>query len=263
MIIDGHSHVLLPAEKHLELMNQASVEKTILFSTQIHPEAAETFDELKAEMKRLNQIISGNAGLMQKTRTVASKEQADIIRAYPDRFIGFGAVPLSMPNENALNDYIESQIIANHYIGLGEFTLPSGAIPQLKPIFKAASLQNSLPIWIHAFNPLTLEDIKEIYNLAVIFPKVPVIIGHLGGSNWLETIELVKQTSNLYLDLSAYFSTLVLQMTIQALPGKCIWGVDLPYGDLESSMAAVKKVTPDSGIRRAVLGETIASLLKL
>jgi hypothetical protein len=33
MIIDSHSHVYLPVEKHLEIMNKEDIDKTILFPT--------------------------------------------------------------------------------------------------------------------------------------------------------------------------------------------------------------------------------------
>jgi predicted TIM-barrel fold metal-dependent hydrolase len=108
-----------------------------------------------------------------------------------------------------------------------------------------------------------LQDIKEIVQYAKDFPSVPVILGHLGGSNWLETVELVKTVSNLYLDISAYFSTLVLKMTINELPSKCIFGVDMPYGDLQLALDAVKKLSNSDKIADAVLGENVAALLKL
>jgi len=63
----------------------------------------------------------------------------------------------------------------------------------------------------------------------------------LGGSNWLGTIELVKIVPNLYWDISAYFSILVLKMAINEFPSKYIFGVDMPYGDLQLAIDAVKK----------------------
>ncbi len=120
-----------------------------------------------------------------------------------------------------------------------------------------------LPIWIHAFNPLILQDIKEIAELSKAFPDIPVILGHMGGSNWLTAIELAKEIPNLYLDTSAYFSTLVLKIAVNELPLKCIFGVDMPYGDLELSKEAIKKVCSESYIANAVLGDNIANLLKL
>ena len=120
-----------------------------------------------------------------------------------------------------------------------------------------------LPIWIHAFNPLILQDIKEIAELCKTFSDIPVILGHMGGSNWMTAVDIAKEMQNVYLDTSAYFSTLVLKIAINELPLKCIFGVDMPYGDLQLSIEAVKKVSKDSYVANAVLGENIISLLEL
>ncbi|MCL1938665.1 MAG: amidohydrolase family protein [Candidatus Azobacteroides sp.] len=243
-------------------MNEAGVEKTVLFSTLVHPESATDFSSLQKEMQRLNEIIGGQANRAMAARLASLKEQKEAIDLYPTRFIGFGSVPL-LTTENAVNEYIEKEVVENGFIGLGEFTLPSGSIKQLRPIFSASTNYGNLPLWIHAFNPLILQDIKEIAQLAEDFPSVPVIVGHLGGSNWLETIELVKVRPNLYLDISAYFSTLVLKMAINELLSKCIFGVDMPYGDLQLALDAVRKLSNDDKIADAVLGENISALLKL
>ncbi|AIJ20914.1 amidohodrolase [Amycolatopsis methanolica 239] len=47
MIIDAHSHVHDPVEKHLALLDEASADKAILFATRPHPARAATLDELK------------------------------------------------------------------------------------------------------------------------------------------------------------------------------------------------------------------------
>jgi len=212
MIIDGHSHVILPTEKHIELMDEVGVDKTLLFYTSVHPETATDFSGLKKEMQLLNEIIGGKTSAAVDARQIGLRQQKEAIQRYPTRFIGFGSVPLSLQTANEIGEYIEKEVIGNGYVGFGEFTLPSGAMKLLKPIFEASTDFGSLPLWIHAFNPLDLQDINKIAQYAKEFSSVPIIIGHLGGSYWLETIDLVKAIPNLYLDVSAYFSTLVLKM---------------------------------------------------
>ncbi|MGL5437245.1 MAG: amidohydrolase family protein [Lachnospiraceae bacterium] len=263
MIIDGHSHVILPTENHIELMDNAGVDKTILFYTSVHPETASDFSDLRKEMQLLNEIIGGKTNAAANARRIGVMQQKEAINLHPTRFIGFGSVPLTLETEKEICEYVEKEVINNGYVGLGEFTLPSGSAKLLAPIFKVSASFGNLPLWIHAFNPLVLQDIKEIAKFAKEYPSVPVILGHLGGSNWLEAIELVKSIPNLYLDISAYFSTLVLRMAINELPTKCIWGVDMPYGDLQLSLDAVRKLSNDQAITEAVLGENIASLLDI
>ncbi|MCB2358259.1 amidohydrolase family protein [Clostridium estertheticum] len=261
MVIDGHSHVNLPVEQHIEIMDKAGVEKTVLFSTSIHPEKADNLEGLKKEMKVLNDIVSGKTNFSLDEKYKSINELKQIIQRYPSRYIGFGSVPVGL-NENDTNSYIEENIVKNKFAGIGEFTLPSGQIKILTTIFKSSMIFGKLPIWIHAFNPLVLQDIKEIAELSKKFPDIPVILGHMGGSNWLTAIELAKEMPNLYLDTSACFSTLVLKIAINEIPLKCIFGVDMPYGDLQLSKEAIEKLCNKSYIN-AVLGDNMAKLLKL
>ena len=262
LIIDGHSHVVLPIEKHIELMDEVGVSKTMLFSTTIHPEKADNLESLKREMKILNDITSGKTNHLLDLKKRSMEELKQVVQKHPSRYIGFGTVPVGL-NQKDTSLYIEENIVNNNFVGLGEFTLPSGQIKTLTTIFEASMNLGKLPVWIHAFNPLVLQDIREIAELSKTFPDIPVILGHAGGSNWLTAIELAKEIPNLYLDTSAYFSTLVLKLAINELPLKCIFGVDMPYGDLQLSIESIKKLCNDSYVANAVLGDNIARLLRL
>lgn len=261
MVIDGHSHVVLPVERHIAMMDGAGVGKTVLFSTMVHPERADSAQALKAEMQKLDDILSGKRDAAD-ARARAMGELRASISQYPGRFIGFASVPVALSPEDTLRQ-IETLFADYSYAGFGEFTLPSGQIKLLEPVFMASSDLKKLPIWIHAFNPLTLSDIDEIAELANSYPNVPVILGHLGGSSWLESLELAKTIPNLYLDCSAWFSTLVLRIVINELPFKCIFGVDMPYGDLRIGREAVVRFAKEPHVADAVLGENIARLLEL
>ena len=63
------------------------------------------------------------------------------------------------------------------------------------------------PLWIHTFLPVTKEMIFSLVDLCKKFPTVPIIFGHLGGTNWMELIELAKTVPNIYLDLSCLLYT--------------------------------------------------------
>lgn len=262
MIIDGHSHVTLPIKNHIETMNAAKVDKTVLFSTTFHPETAHNFNEVKTSMEFLNDLLAGKKGSMIEARQKSISELVEAIKLFPNRYIGFGNVPVGL-ELNATLQYVDNYIYKNHLSGMGEFTLASGQVHLLNNIFIASEEFENLPIWIHAFYPLTISDIKEISKFAKSFPKTPVILGHLGGTNWIETVALVKEISNLYLDTSAYFSTLVLSNIINEIPQKCLFGVDGPFGDLQLSIDTIIKFAKTSSIASEVLGENISKLLKI
>ncbi|WP_010248884.1 amidohydrolase family protein [Acetivibrio cellulolyticus] len=261
MVIDGHSHVVLPTERQIACMNEAGVDKTVLFSTSIHPELTTSAEEFDKEMSILDEIISGKRNAID-ARLKAMDELYSVIQINPSKFIGFGAVPTGLNYEKTCA-WIQDNIIPKKFVGLGEFTVPSGQIQGLDAVFSASTEFGNLPLWIHAFFPLALNDIKDIVTLAKKYPYVPVIIGHLGGMNWRDTIKLAKYYSNIYLDLSAFFTTIALKMTIQELPERSIFGVDMPYGDLVTSRLAVERACENTDVREQVLGGTIAELLKL
>ena len=262
MIIDGHSHVTIPVEAHIKDMDAAGIDKTILFSTSFHPEMAKNALEVKMAMAYLGDLLAGKKGSMIEIREQSIAELVAAIQQYPTRYIGFGAVPPGLEYDPTMA-FVERNIKRNKLSGLGEFTPGTGQIHLLENSFKASREFGNLPIWIHAFFPLRLQDIREIAGYAKQYPRSPIILGHLGGSNWLETMDLVKEIPNLYLDTSAYYSTFVLGIVINELPKKCIFGVDRPFGDLELSKEAILKVAKTSAIAEAVLGRNIEGLLDI
>ena len=262
MIIDGHSHVTLPVHEHIKAMDEADIAKTVLFSTTFHPESAENFAQVKASMEFLNDLLAGKKGSMVEARRKSVSELVEAINLYPDRYIGFGAVPPGLTAEATLH-YVDEVIEKHHLAGMGEFTLGSGQIHLLENIFKASQEFHHLPLWIHAFFPLAFSDIREIAELAKRYPRTPLILGHLGGCHWLETVALVKEIPNLYLDTSAYYSTFVLGSIINEIPEKCFFGVDRPFGDLQLAKDTILRLAGTPSIAQAVLGENIAQLLKI
>ena len=262
MIIDGHSHVTLPVEEHVAAMDQAGVDQTILFSTTLHPETAKNAQEVRDAILYLHDLLAGRKGSIIEAREKAIHELMSAIRQYPNRFVGFGAVPPDLDLEATMG-FVDEFIHKNSLAGMGEFALGTGQVHLLENAFKASVEFGNLPIWIHGFFPLTLDDIMEIARLAAKYPDTTVILGHLGGCNWLEAMRLVEEISNLYLDTSASYSTFVLGTVINAIPHKCIFGVDSPYGDIHLSKEAILKLSKTPAVVNAVLGDNMARILEL
>ena len=93
MVIDSHEHIMFPAKMQLDKMDEAGVDKAVLFCTAPHPEKAGTLSELEAEMAALNKILAGSNtkedNISRLKKNIA--EVAEKVRIYPDRFLGFGA----------------------------------------------------------------------------------------------------------------------------------------------------------------------------
>lgn len=264
MIIDSHEHIMLPTEMQLKNMEQAGVNKTILFCTAPHPEQANTLEEVKQEMQMLYKILSGNNSKEDNLNRIKTNimDLISILQKYPDNFYGFGSVPLELSKQET-EEWIENYIISNKLKGIGEFTPGSDEqVKQLEPVFQALQSYPNLPIWVHTFTPVSINGIKILMSLTKKYSDVPVIFGHMGGYNWMDVIEFAKSTSNVYIDLSAAFSTIAAKIAIAELPDRCLFGSDAPYGNPFLSKQLIEYVSPSNAITEMVLGNNILQLLE-
>ena len=267
MIVDSHQHVMLPTSMQIKKMDDAGVDKAILFTTTPHVEraATATLDAIGAEMQVLYKLLSGSyspEARMEKMKdTILELNQA--IQAAPDRFCGFGPVPLGL-SEQATAEWVSEYIVENSFKGIGEFTPGSETqIKQLEPVFKALEDHRSLPIWIHTFNPVTLNGIKILMELCRKHPAVPVIFGHMGGSNWMDVIAFAKEHGQAYLDLSAAFTPLSVKTALTEVPEKCLFGSDAPFGEPQLCRQLIEFVSPSLSVTELALGGNIERLLQI
>ena len=265
MIIDSHEHLILPIEMQIKKLEEAGVDKAILFTTTPHPEKANTMQEFKNEMSVLFKVLSGEKNHKNDMKRMENNinDLMKVLKKYPDKFYGFGTVPLGLSLEET-QIWIKQYIIDNGLKGIGEFTPGNDEqVSQLETIFKALKQYENFPIWVHTFNPVTLNGIKILENLTRKYSKTPVIFGHMGGYNWMEVTDFVKNTPNAYIDLSAAFSTLALKMIITEVPNKCLFSSDAPYGDSFLNKQAIEYLSPSKKISDKILGENIIKLLEL
>lgn len=264
MIIDSHAHVILPTEKQILIMDEAGVDKTILFSTTPHPEKANDLKSLEKELFILNNILASSISLNERIKNIKSTTAIlkEVIDRNPSKFIGFGLVPLSL-NYNETADWINNNIVKNNFYGLGEFSPTSGQVKYLEIIFEASNELGHLPIWVHTFYPLNFDDIKELIQLAKKYPKVPLILGHMGGIHWIDVIKFAKENNNIYLDLSAVYTILAPTIAIKELPERTLFSSDAPYGNPQLFRKMIEMISPDRKVSEQVLGGNILKLLKL
>jgi hypothetical protein len=106
-----------------------------------------------------------------------------------------------------------------------------------------------------------INDIKEIVQFAYKYNKVQFILGHAGGSNWIELIDLVKNLPNAYIDISASFTVFSIKYVAESLPERCVFSSDLPYGDPSLSIKQIEYIIKDSHIKENLLGNNTESML--
>ncbi|MEV4314559.1 amidohydrolase family protein [Actinocrispum sp. NPDC049592] len=255
LIIDAHSHVHDPVHSHVALLDEAGVDRVVLFGTRPHPERAMDLESLRRELDVLRSTVSGQST---DGYQAAWDELSAACAAHPGRFIGFGKVRVDMAAED-----VEREVIGRGLRGIGELTPPAGGAAQIEPVLKAAADHGGLPVVVHGFAPTTAADLGSLAGLARRHPRVPLVISQLGGLNWLTAIELARETPNLYLDLSTANIILAIRLAIAEVPDRTLFGSDAPYGDPVLARIAVERVTQPGELRDRVLGGTLAELLGL
>lgn len=263
MIIDNIQHVMFPIEMQVKKLEEAKVDKAILFCTTPHPEKATNYSEFKKEMNILFELLSGQGAKVAPLDRMRqnNKEVVQAIQQYPEKFYGFGSVPLGLSLDETIK-WIDEQIVKNNFKGIGEFTPGSDEqVYQLEVVFQALKQFPKLPVWVHTFNPVTFKGLEILMNLTTKYPYVPVIFGHMGGYHWMNVIDFVKETANAYVDLSAAFSTLAVKMALAEIPNKCLFGSDAPYGEPFISKELIEFLAPSLEIKNMVLGENILRLI--
>ena len=135
-------------------------------------------------------------------------------------------------------------------------------IIQLETVFQAIENTKLYPVWVHTFNPVTINGIKQLMKLCEKYPEIPVIFGHLGGSNWMDVIKFAKEHKNVYLDLSAAFASIATKMALVELPERCLFSSDAPYGEPYLYKQLIEFVSPNEEVTKMVLGENIVKLLE-
>ena len=151
MIVDSHAHVSLPIKDYLDIMDEAGIDRAILFATSVHPEQANDAGAFEAEMGRLDRVVLAG-GTSLEARSASMRELVEMIGRYPDRFAGFGSVPLGLTYEET-GRWVEDHVIKNRCVGFGEITVPSGSVKSLSTVLSLASDFGNLPVWTHAFRP--------------------------------------------------------------------------------------------------------------
>ncbi|MGW2420025.1 amidohydrolase family protein [Streptomyces sp. NPDC001709] len=261
MIIDAHSHVHDPVEDHIMLLDDAGVDRAVLFGTRPHPERATGLESLRREMAVLHEAVGGRATGIEGYRT-AWRELDMALAAHPDRFIGFRSVPLDLA-PHRIAELVDRDVVGRGLRGIGELTPPPGRADLVEPVMRAAADHSGLPVVIHGAAPTTAEDLRTLARLATAYPSVPLVISQLGGLHWMDAIELVRDTPSMFLELSTANVIFAVRLAIQEVPDRTLFGSDAPYGDPALARATVERVTSPGELRDQVLGGTAARLLGL
>ncbi|GAA1607726.1 amidohydrolase family protein [Actinoplanes couchii] len=187
---------------------------------------------------------------------------AGLVKAHPDRFIGFGQV---MPQaDDALDEIARMKDMGISGLKLhpsmhGYHVADHGL---LDPVFeKCAEL--GMPILINALDdafcaPLAIEEIAKGH------PTVPTIIAHMGAVwNVPEAIIVAERNPHIYLETSATLIADVRRAYARLGPNQILFGSEWPGSDFDLERMKIAKAVPDEADRALVEGGNMARILGL
>lgn len=185
----------------------------------------------------------------------------ETVQAHPDRIIGFGQVnPRAVDALATLDDIGAEGVLKGiklHPTMHGYHFADHGL---LDPIFGKAE-EHGLVILVNALDdpfcaPLSVEEIARN------FPRVPVLIAHMGTVwNVNEAILVAQRNPHIYLETSGA-QLLDVKLAYRALgAGQIVMGTDWPGSDFDLERAKVRRAIESDDDRRLVEGATLAGLL--
>lgn len=260
MIIDLHAHVTVDVPAQLERAERAGVDRTVMLTTRIHPEAPRTLEGVRAEFARLGTVLGGASSPVEEYRESLA-EQRRAIDGHPAKLIGFAQVPIGL-GAHGTRQWLDAELRAPGMVGIGELTPPPGHADLIEPVLAASADLGGLPVLVHGFAPHTVEDLRTYAALAARYPTVPVIVGAFGGLNWLHLVDLALERANLYLDCSSALQVFAVRAAATVLPDRCLFGSNTPYGDVLAARATIEAAITDPAVADQVLGGNLLRLIE-
>ena len=145
-------------------------------------------------------FVAGNADL------------AERIRPY-DNLYGYVYINMNYP-EMSLAE-VDKYLGTDKFVGVkyqGEYSRTSISAPANRFIFDHIEQEYQKPILMHTWglpehgNAIAYSLPSQALELARQHPKLNIIMGHMGGTEWPSAIEVAKEATNLYLDTCASYA---------------------------------------------------------
>lgn len=140
--------------------------------------------------------------------------------------------------------------------------------PRLEAVWEAVS-RMALPVVVHAGNSpagtTTAAELAPLGRIVSRYPQARVVLAHLGAPAWRAAVELMREHTNLYADLTPVVSEPVQpdSEALEGLAGRLLFGSDAPNTGVTAArlMEVAERLFPRSADLGRVMGETAAELV--
>lgn len=269
MIIDVHAHPVfagVPIHPGVHSISHTYYSRSAFEITL--QDYIKELDRARIDRAVLLTVAWKNAPVRQRNEATA-----EIVGQYLNRLIGFAAFD---PN-------VGDQAVAELEYGVNELRLRGAKIvaqnvemfyndPRYYSVYAKID-QLGIPIMFHTGpsflgtrsqfgEPSTLDDV------ALAFPKMKIIIAHLGMHRFMDAHSLLVRHANVYADLSfwplhrAYRKLIPWQLFEETVAEKLLMGSDFPVGQSPiEAVEAVNSLPISDRFKAQILGENAVKLL--
>jgi len=239
-IIDAHCHIGLyrgrkwSSQKLLNVMNEFKVNKAIIFPTGGH----------------------GPTNFINENNTVISA-----VHKYPERLVGFARVNPHF-SDKAIEEIKRTVALGLKGVKLHPMMEVFPANSRLVDPIMDTAAKLRIPVLIHSGNaPFALPS--QVADIASRFPKVQVIMGHMGKIDLgIEAIPSAKRSENVFLETSGARRFTIEDAVSSLGPDRVVFGSDWPYSHPAPELMKIKILGISEEHKMKILGENIQKILK-
>lgn len=268
MIIDCHAHFeprLLDSEELLKVMDEAGVLKTVLIPRLTDPPESQKGDftmavqrfmfyhsflrplgigitktmyKEKGEWNLWFGKLSGNQKKYSLILEPDNQSVADMIQKFPDRFMGW--IFINPSNPDAM-DQLEKWKDVPGMVGVKIHPFWHRFPIDIVGDIAQRTQELNLPMTVH----LGFDESGNYSWLLKNFPKLKIILGHLGIPFYKALWPDVAKSPNVFMDISSTYhvdENLVRKAVKAVGPHKCLFGSDSPYAHSDAVLRIKKWV---------------------
>jgi len=240
LIVDVHAHIgifkyglarSMTAEGLVRLMDEAGVDKAVI-------------SQLSLKMTEDNDSVS------------------KAVDEFPDRLLGFAHID-PRDSKTALKE-LDRSINTLGLVGVKMHSNFDHFVPWDKNVFELMERIEDyrLPVLFHTGEELSRP--LQIAYVAKHFPKIPVILGHMGLWIAIESIPAAKLSDNIYLETSIQGEIPALEEAVKELGAeRILFGTDTPFSAYTVEMAKIEALDIPEEDKGKILGRNALKLLNI
>ncbi len=217
-------------------------------------------------------LVSFNVRTAYGICLVTNDDLANFVTRYPNRFIGFAGI--DPPASNAL-EQLDYAINSLELKGIKlvppvqKFDLMNKSFD---PLWKRI-IDLNIPLWTHGGHQVSTAGSVSKYghpdridDLAMRFPELTIIVGHMGTPWFWDTYSIVIRHPNVYVDISAHpalYQYFPWDAFVQYNAGdKVLFASDHPLTHWSQIIPAVEQLPISEGFKRDIFERNAQKLLK-